>query len=80
MQESYDATIDSLLENKLTKNTTRSLGLFKEEQLRRCVVLTTKGYATQPWIDSAPDTVRFRGISTKHNDNWRYNESARPNV
>uniref|UniRef100_A0A914X351 DNA-directed DNA polymerase n=1 Tax=Plectus sambesii TaxID=2011161 RepID=A0A914X351_9BILA len=53
-----------------------SLGLFKEERLRRCVVLTTKGYATQPWIDKAPDTVQFRGISTKHYDNWRYNESA----
>uniref|UniRef100_A0A914WY06 DNA-directed DNA polymerase n=1 Tax=Plectus sambesii TaxID=2011161 RepID=A0A914WY06_9BILA len=71
MQESYDATIDSLLENKHTKNTTRSLGLFKEERLRRCVVLTTKGYATQLWIDTAPDIVRFRGISSKHYDNWR---------
>uniref|UniRef100_A0A914XED5 DNA-directed DNA polymerase n=1 Tax=Plectus sambesii TaxID=2011161 RepID=A0A914XED5_9BILA len=71
MRESYDATIDSLLENKHTKNTTRSLGLFKEERLRRCVVLTTKGYATQPWIDKGPDTLRFRGISSKHYDNWR---------
>lgn len=50
----------------------RSLGLFKAERLRRCVMLTTKGYATQPWVEMAPDTVRFRGISSKHYENWRF--------